>query len=130
MTDRELHEKIAEELNIPLERVIAYDNFHWRQLKIDLNNPTFAVMEIPHLGTFTITRNKLYRTLYGRLTSLKNLRKKIQRAKRNPFKLIKKFEAEKEQFSNLWKLRNQMIENRYEEIERHLRYVEKRRQQP
>lgn len=128
MTERELYKKISEELDIPIERIIAYDKLHWKQLKIDMNNPEFAVYELPHLGTFTITPVKLRNTLRYHLKILKDCRKKIQRAKRNNPKLLFRFEAEKENFRRLWKLKNEMIKERYEDFERQIRNDKKRRE--
>lgn len=105
MLEHQIHQKVANDLGIPLERVKAYDALYWKQLKIDLNNPTFDVMEVPFLGSFTITPAKLRTTLKFALRDLKRLRKKISTFEEIPPNLVKHFETDKQLFKDLWKLR-------------------------
>lgn len=105
MLESELYKKVANDLGISVERVRAYDKHYWKHVKLDLNNPTFDVLEIPFLGSFTITPAKLRSTLKFALRDLKRLRKKIRNDEEISPKLVKNFEDDKQLFKALWKLR-------------------------
>ena len=112
MRDSEMFEQVAYEMGIDVKRVNAYFNFHWQQTKIELNNPTFDVYEIPFLGAFTMTFAKMRSTLKYELKSLKGKRKRLQKDPTNP-KLIREFEAQKGYFKNLWKLKQEIYDEEF-----------------
>lgn len=112
MLESELHKKVADELGIDLERVIAYDKEYWKNVKWEVNNPTWDVLELPFLGSFTITPAKMRSSLRYSLRILKRMRDKIKReakAGKTNTKLIRDFDVQKELFKNLWKLKQELI---------------------
>lgn len=112
MRESEMFEHVAYTMGIDVKKVIAYSNFHWQQAKVDLNNPTFDVLEIPFLGAFTMTFAKMRSTLKYELKALKRLKKKVEKDPTNS-RLIKQFEAQKEYFKNLWKLKQELYDEEF-----------------
>lgn len=105
MLEADLYKKIASDMGISVDRVKAYDKHYWKHVKLDLNNPTFDVLEIPFLGSFTITPAKLRSTLKVNLNDLKRLRNKIRKSEEISPNLLRIFEDEKKLFKALWNLR-------------------------
>lgn len=112
MQEIDLYKTVAAKLNIDVQKVIEYDKLQWTNVKLDLNNPTFDILEIPFLGSFTMTRPKLISTLKFSLRILKRMRNKMRRNEKqnkpNSAKLIRDMESQKKYFSNLWKLKQQI----------------------
>lgn len=106
MLQSEIYKKVADELNIPVERVVDYDKQMWNFIKVSLNNPTFDVMEIPFMGSFTITKVKIGRTLRSSLIILKRLKKKKEKYPDSK-KISNDYEIQCKNFRALWNLKKQ-----------------------
>ena len=106
MLQSEIYKKVAEEFNIPIERVIDYDKQMWNQIKISLNNPTFDTLEIPFFGSFNITKVKMGRTLRQSVIILRRLKAKAAKHPNNK-KIQLDLEIQTKNFRNLWKLKQQ-----------------------
>lgn len=106
MLQSEMYAKVSHSLNIPLDRVIEYDKQMWNFIRLSLNNPTFDVLEIPFLGSFSITKVKMGRTLRSSLIVIRKTRDKLARYPNNA-QLKIRLENEKILFRNLWKLKQQ-----------------------
>lgn len=107
MSESEIHQKVANELNIDVNKVVEYDKKFWQHVKLSLNNPDFDVLEIPFFGSFTMTKPKLFRTLRF---SIRILRKMNIRLNKNPEngKLRMDIKIQNELFNKLWKLKKEI----------------------
>lgn len=100
----EMYRKVAEDLNLPLERVVEYDKKMWEWVKLSLNNPTSDVIEIPLLGSFSITNVKMRKTLRSKIIMLRKLKNKRDRFPNNE-KIQRDVDIQTNLVKNLWKLR-------------------------
>lgn len=109
MRDKDLYEQVAEQLNLSVKAVEEMDKFFWRNLKKMTNNPESDVIEIPFLGSLSITRAKLNSTMRFSLRNLRRMKKRvINKDDKYYDKKMKDFEIQKELFRNLWKLKNEL----------------------
>jgi len=116
MLESEMYKKVAEELGISTDKVEAYDKLQWRNISYDLNNPSFDILEVPFLGSFTMTYSKILATLWYELRELKRMRDSLKRKKDKGQYDVKaeiKFEAKKLTFKHLWKLRKEIYDYPY-----------------
>lgn len=71
-----MYERVSRETGVPLQKVKEYDKIMWDFIKVSLNNPTFDVLEIPFMGSFTATLPRIRRTTFVALKRLKRLKAK------------------------------------------------------
>lgn len=102
----DMYSRVAAELNIPVSKVMEYDRQQWLFVRDNLNNPVADVIEIPYMGSFSITKVKMGRTLKRNLFLLKKTKRSLEAHPEN-IKLRIKFEAYKTLFRQLWKLKQQ-----------------------
>lgn len=107
MTEQEIYNYVAEKFDIPVSRVAEYDKKFWEQIKYSLNHPSWDVLEVPFIGSWTITRAKMRRTLKYHISMLKRSRKNLQKLPDSP-KVISTHKGNIEIFRELWKLKQEL----------------------
>lgn len=102
----DIYARVASELNIPVSKVVEYDRRQWEFIKDSLNNPVADVIEVPYMGSFSITKVKMGRTLRQAIILLKKSKRSLELHPENT-KLRIKHESYKELFRKLWKLKQE-----------------------
>lgn len=111
MLDREMYEIVSNQLDVDVKLVEELDKFFWKELKKDLNNPDADVIEVPFLGSFSITRAKMNSTIKYSLRILRKMKEKNIRLElkgKLHEKNIRDLEIQKELFRNLWRLKQKI----------------------
>lgn len=106
MLPSEIYSRVAAQLGIPVHKVIEYDRRQWEFVKDNLNNPVADVIELPYMGSFSITKVKMGRTLRQAIIIMKKSKRSLELNPENT-KLKIKFEAYKVLFKQLWKLKQE-----------------------
>jgi hypothetical protein len=106
MLQSEMYTRVAHQLDIPIHKVIEYDRQMWSYVRNSLNSPEADVIELPFLGSFSITKVKMGRTLRRSVILLKKIKKRLN-ARPDDTKLRIKYNYQIELFKKLWKLKQE-----------------------
>lgn len=107
MTEAEIYKQVSRELEIPLDKVIAYDKALWNHMKSSLNNPYFDVLELPEFGTWVIISSRMRSTLKFELRRLRSIKKGYKKFP-NSLKHKNQYEDGCKLFRSLWKLKQKL----------------------